>query len=266
MLSYVSFLVMERSRGLHYSEMADCDHNPVICAILASIPQTSTFIQLSGAASIYSNINGIGQLDPRVWSDIDDLQEITSFDTSHSHATTDQLVLSEGKKRGVRTAIVVPPNVVGTGEGPLRKTSKTLPWTVAAIMKRGKGFIVGKGEQVISTVHVRDLSDAILFLVEEALVHEGGKANWGEKGWYYVESGSYMYVDLLKRIIGEMARRELIESSHVDELTADEAKGINPYAELIWGSNMRINGERIRSLGWTAKEPDAFLTIPELLS
>jgi nucleoside-diphosphate-sugar epimerase len=57
------------------------------------------------------------------------------------HAVTDQLVLSEGKKHGIRTAIVIPPVVYGTGEGPIKNSSMTLPWLVGAIRKGGKALI-----------------------------------------------------------------------------------------------------------------------------
>jgi nucleoside-diphosphate-sugar epimerase len=193
------------------------------------------------------------------------LSEITTFDHSHWHAVTDQLVLSEGKQYGIRTAVVVPPGVYGTGQGEIRRTSLALPYYVAAVKKRGRGFTVGEGMNVNSIIHVRDLATAFILLVEEA-IEGGGKADWGEKGWYYVEGGESVFAETAKAIVKEMAKKRMVSGEEVDTLTAEEAKELNPYAELLWGSNMRVKGERIRRLGWSANNGDVFSTISELLA
>jgi nucleoside-diphosphate-sugar epimerase len=248
------------------SELADADHSPSILYLLPSLQKTGTFIQLSGAASISTASNGLGQLTTKKWSDIADLKEITTFYHSHLHAVTDQLVLSEGKKQGIRTAVVVPPGVYGTGQGEVKKTSMVLPWYVDAVKKRGRGFTLGEGTNVTSVIHVRDLAAAFILLVEEALKEGGGRADWGEDGWYYVEGGEYVFREMAGEIVKGMKKKGWIEREGVDEIKIEEAKELHPYAELLWGINMRINGERIRGLGWSAKEESVFESIPELLA
>ncbi|KAH8655997.1 hypothetical protein BGZ60DRAFT_459059 [Tricladium varicosporioides] len=246
-------------------QLADADHTQLITTLLPSLPKTAIYIQLSGGASISTASNGVGQRTSKVWSDITDLSEIINFDHSHWHAVTDQLVLSEGKKQGIRTAVVAPPGVYGTGQGEIKRTSMVLPWYVDAVKKRGRGFTVGEGRNVNSVIHVCDLATALILLVEEAF--EGsGKADWGEKGWYFVEGGECAFIDVAKATVKEMAKRGMISGEELDVLTAEEAKELHPYAELLWGSNMRVNGERIRSLGWRANKGDIFSTIPELLA
>jgi hypothetical protein len=247
------------------TELADADHNPVVLSLLSGIQKTGTYIQLSGAASVSDSSNGLGQPTTKKWSDVADLAEITTFDHSHWHAVTDQLVLSEGKKRGVRTAIVVPPAVYGKGQGEIRKTSMGLDWYVDAVKKRGRGFTLGEGKNVSSVVHVRDLSAALILLVEEAVKEGGGKADWGEEGWYYVDGGEYVFGEVAGAIVKEMVKRGLIEGEEVDRLSAEEGKEVHPYAELLWGVNMRVSGERVRGLGWKPTMGDVFESIPELL-
>lgn len=41
-------------------------------------------------------------------------------------------------------------------------------------------------------VHVNDLSDAFILLVEEALKPNGGRAQWGEEGYYFAEAGEFV--------------------------------------------------------------------------
>ena len=161
---------------------------------------------------------------------------------------------------------MVPPVVVGKGEGPLKKLSMTLPWYVDLVKKRGRGFRVGKGENITSTVHVRDLSAALILLIEEALKDGGGSADWGETGVYYVENGGNAFDDLTREVVKWIARQSMIGSDNVDQLGIEDAKKIHPRADLLWGYNMRVRGERIEKLGWKAKEGNVFETIPELLS
>ena len=246
-------------------ELADADHVNVITTIISSLPKTSHYIQLSGAASVFTTENGVGQATSKVWSDLADLTEITTFDKSVWHAITDQLVLSEGKKHGIRTALVIPPGVVGTGQGQIKRASIALPAYVAFAKGRGKGFKIGEGKNVNSLVHVRDLADALILLVEEAF-EVNGKADWGEKGVYYVEGGECEFDDVAKAIVKELVKQGSLSAEDIDLLTAEQAKELHPYAELLWGSNMRVSGERIRALGWKAKHGDVFATIPDLVA
>jgi hypothetical protein len=41
-------------------------------------------------------------------------------------------------------------------------------------------------------VHVDDLSDAFILLVEEALKPNGGNAQWGDEGYYFAEAGEFV--------------------------------------------------------------------------
>jgi len=49
------------------------------------------------------------------------------------------------------------------------------------MIERGHGFQVGEGKNIWTMVHVHDLSDLYLRLVEEA-ARGGGEATWGDKG------------------------------------------------------------------------------------
>lgn len=236
-----------------------------VLSLLPFLQKAGTFIQLSGAASISTASNGLGQLTTKKWSDIADLKEVTTFDHSHLHAVTDQLVLSEGRKKEIRTAVVVPPGVYGTGQGEIKKTSMVFPWYVDDVKKRGRGFTLGEGTNVASVIHVRGLAAAFVLLVEEVLKEGGGRADWGEDGWYYVEGGEYVFREIAGEIVKGMKKKGWIEREGVDEIKIEEAKELHPYAELFWGINMRANGERIRGLGWSAKE-SVFESIPELLA
>lgn len=41
-------------------------------------------------------------------------------------------------------------------------------------------------------VHIDDITDAFILLAEEALKPGGGKAQWGEEGYYFCEAGEFV--------------------------------------------------------------------------
>lgn len=55
-----------------------------------------------------------------------------------------------------------------------------------------------KTKLTIADVHVDDLSDAFILLVEEALKPSGGNAQWGDEGYYFAEAGEFVSLSSLK--------------------------------------------------------------------
>lgn len=248
-------------------QVANSDHNSCVPSLIQGISQGGhggTLIQVSGCASVCDTSRGYGQLSTKVWDDVKDLAEISSFDHTRVHAITDQLVLREGQKAGVRTAIALPPMVYGTGDGVIKTTSMQLPWLADEIIKRGKAFTVGEGMHCVSTAHVKDVADALVLLTEYALNPSGGKASWGSEGIYYVESGDCIFTDVVESVAKEMNKRGIIATAEVDRLSADEAAQIHPWATMMWGSNIRVCASRLRALGWTPTQRSVFDVLPEL--
>ena len=251
----------------HPPETADCDHLGAITSIIQGLSlgkKNGFFIQLSGTASIIDISNGVGQPTMKIWDDIADFDEISSFDETHIHAASDQLVLSEGKKHGIRTVIVAPPMIYGKGQG-IKEWSMGLPWLVELFKKRGKGFKLGEGKTLVSSVHVKDIADVLLYFAEQALGADGGSVEWGEKGYYYADSGENSYGDIVDAIAKEMVEKGIIRTVELDSLTSEEANQLHPWATLMFGSNMRTRASRLRGLGWTPKQPGPVDTVFELL-
>jgi nucleoside-diphosphate-sugar epimerase len=262
-------LAFEAGRADVVFQTANSDHNLSVVSILRGLSQRhrkGALIQLSGAASIGDVLNGYGQPSTKIWNDIDDIQKIATLDHTHIHASTDQLVIQEGKIKGVRTAIVLPPMVYGTGMGPIKTTSMQLPWLVEAINKRGKAFTIMGGNHYVSAVHVINLANALVLLAEQALDPTGGKAQWGNEGMYYVEAGSYVFADIVAAVAKKMQEKALIKTADVDRLSIEDGTRIHPWAPIMWGTNLRVSGSRLRLLGWTPEGPDVLGTISEYLS
>jgi nucleoside-diphosphate-sugar epimerase len=121
------------------------------------------------------------------------LAEITSFPLeNHVHRDVDKAILDAHKHFGVRTAIVSPPTIHGIGKGPLKTRSLQIPFLTEAIMKRGRGFQVLDGQNIWNHLHIDDVASAFILLVAEALKPNGGKAQWGDDGYYFAEAGEFV--------------------------------------------------------------------------
>lgn len=248
------------------TEIANSDHIPSIKSLIQGLsqrssPKTGGYIHVSGAGSVFEAPLGYGKLTDRVWDDVTDLNELISLPESALHAVADQTVIAAHKSSGVKTALVTPPCIYGTGEGPISTTSLQLPSLVEAIEKRGKAFTIEEGRNVYSIVHVKDVVDALIFLTEEASKPNGGKAVWGEEAYYYVENGEYSMADITKAIAEVGYQKGVLRSPDIEQISTEEATKFHPWAPLIWGMNARVKGSRLEALGWTPKKTMSVLEI-----
>lgn len=226
--------------------------------------RNGVLIQLSGEACIIDSSKGLGQSTEKVWDDIKDFDEISRFDDTHIHATSDQFIINEGKKRGIRTVIAAPSLIYGKGEG-IKESSLGYPWYIEITRKRGRGFLLGEGNNIGGLVHVKDAAGVLLYFAEEGLAPDGGNVEWGERGWYFVEAEEVVFKDVVGFIVKQLFEKGEIKTLELDSLTAEDASSLHPWAPLMWGMNMRSRASRLRALGWAPKYPRALDIVSDLL-
>lgn len=134
----------------------------------------------TGIVSDWHTPTHLGTLNPKIWSDVSDLDAITSLPERELHRPTDKLVLAAAAEHSdvLKTAIVCPPDIYGPGRGPGK--TQTVFWGayVAEAKRVGAAFYVGDGGNTRSWVHVEDLMVVYLGLVEAA-ARGGVGAEWG---------------------------------------------------------------------------------------
>lgn len=91
---------------------------------------------------------GPGNPTETVYDDVKDIDTIINLPADALHRDVDNAVITGGLGKNVPTAIVCPPTIYGVGEGPIKKRSMQIPFLSEAILKRGKGFTVGKGNNL----------------------------------------------------------------------------------------------------------------------
>ena len=206
-----------------------------------------------------------------VYNDWDNLSEVTGLPDHAFHRVVDKIVLqADPSTEKVRTAIVCPPTIYGPGRGPGNIRSHQVPELSRCTIEQGHGIMVGAGKTHWTEVHVQDLSDLYLKLVEAAVVEfEGNKSNatWGSEGYYFAENGDFQWGDVARWVAEAAEKQGLIESAEVRSVDKDAANKLTVVGAALWGANSRVKAIRARKLlGWQPTKPSLKDTVPETVA
>lgn len=144
----------------------------------------SYLIKLSGTGILYDYPDQeeyLGLKNPKIYSDINDIDEITSRPAHAYHMYTDSIVRDAALKHGekIKTAIVCPPDVYGRGHGPGRQLSWFIPSFVESVQRLGVSFYMKEGSNARGWVHIDDLTKIYVSLVEAA-ASGNETVSWGK--------------------------------------------------------------------------------------
>jgi len=254
----------------------DSDHKPAMEALLTGLGRRSApsfLIHLSGTACISDVYSGrFGVLNPRVWSDVDDIEELAALPDDRTHRHVDKIVFEAAATHGahIHTAIICPPDIYGKGHGPGITQSFMVPFFYDSILEHQSAFYLAKGENTRSLVHIDDVMSLYVSVVEEAVTSlETGKVRdecWGKNGFYFNSSSELAWKDAAAATGKIMASLGLIESAEPKEATVEDAQsmlGGTSLALYLFGSNSRSRADRGRNVfGWKPTGP-AFTEVME---
>ncbi|KAK5169040.1 uncharacterized protein LTR77_006349 [Saxophila tyrrhenica] len=249
------------------------DHQPSLQALITGLlrrPTPSYLIHLSGTGIVadWRTPTYLTTLNPRIWSDIHDLAEITSRPQGELHRHTDALIQSYvcSHRDKLKTAIVCPPDIYGPGRGPGRTQSVYFPLFWNEIQKVGAAFYAGEGTNRRSWVHVEDLMGVYLKLVEAA-VAGGEGAEWGVEGYYFASSQEASQIEIARaagRILKDQGRIESEEPmqvslDQVNTMLGDRMPGLGTY---MFAANSRTRADRAKKLfGYEPSHPSLWDTM-----
>lgn len=180
-------------------DAADNDHEASANAIIAGLSTRSPpgyLIHTSGTSILLDwRTNGFGEkLGSKVYDDLEHVDEVTNLPDEAWHRNVDKIVL-DGITKNVKTAIICPCAVYGLGTSPGKRVSWQIPQLARWTLTRGQGFVVNKGQTYWNNIHILDLAELYVLLVEEALKPNGGNGTWGREGYYFAENGEHVCLE-----------------------------------------------------------------------
>ncbi|KAM0708378.1 hypothetical protein Q7P35_005029 [Cladosporium inversicolor] len=190
-----------------------------------------------------SEANRLGEWSEKEYNDWTGVEELTTLPDSAFHRNVDKVVLEAGTKYAdvVKTNIVCPPTIYGNGRGPLNTRGRQV-YELAKLILTGKYIpIIGPGKARWNHIHVADLSDAYVLLVEAAV--SGTRASdaelWGAKGYTFTERGEHVWGEL-SRLVGKKAV-ELGYVGELEEQALEKEKALEQagFEAISWGLNSR---------------------------
>lgn len=184
------------------------------------------------------------------------------------HRTVEKIVQAAGVdlSNRVNTAIVCPPTIYGKGRGPGNQRSIQVYELPRCTLEKKHGIQVGAGKTYWQNVHIFDLSDCYLRLVEDAAMR-GGNATWGKEGYYFTENGEHVWGQVSKDIASAAHKQGFLPSDQVVTVSAEEADELTPYGSMLFGANSRCKAIRARKLlGCSPKQRSLDDEIPDMIA
>jgi len=197
------------------------------------------------------NRHGQPPLPHETYSDLASLPRLLTLPESAPHRDVDKIVLTTNHLTlHIKTAILAPPTIYGTGRGPLNTTSQQLPSLTRFILTRQFAPRVGPtGLTEWDNIHITDVSSLFLCLVNAALnpIQGHDEDIFGLKAYYFCENGrAHVWSDVAVEIAHESVRQGYLKE------VVTKTVGIEEVPDKSWGTNSKSVAERARRyLDWS---------------
>ncbi|PPJ54860.1 hypothetical protein CBER1_06058 [Cercospora berteroae] len=223
-----------------------------------------------------------GEEPDREFNDWSGVKELATLPDDAFHRNVDKIVLEAGTKHAdvIKTALFdeLEGTVVGSylsilstadgiGRGPVSGRGRQAYELAKTILQKGYAPIIGEGRAHWDNVHVHDLSEVYLALVDAAVEQKLDSELWGEKGYFFVANGRHVCGDLSRLIAQKASDAGYIPKEFEEQkLSKDEAWELADFQALSWGLNSQGKAERARKvLGWQPKEGSLEDEVPHII-
>ncbi|OJJ44218.1 hypothetical protein ASPZODRAFT_101064 [Penicilliopsis zonata CBS 506.65] len=209
-----------------------------------------------------------GEAGDKIYDDWDGVEELVNLPAHAFHRNVDEIVLATQEKTGgaVRTALVCPPTIYGRGRGPLSQRGRQVYSLAQMTLLLNKAPIIGAGKAIWNNIHLYDLSDLWILLVEAALAGRSDEGLWGSKAYYLTENGEHAWGTLAHQLAQAAVKLGYLDQPTAEEISIEEAKSFAGNEALTWGLNSRGRALRARKLlGWTPSRHSLVEELPTVL-
>nr|POE61062.1 uncharacterized protein c2a9.02 [Quercus suber] len=205
---------------------------------------------------VYSDVDAgnLGVPSDKEYNDWSGVRELTTLPDHAFHRNVDKIVLdaSAAHPDAVKTCIVCPPTIYGKGRGPASTRGRQVYELAHLILTKRYVPVIGEGRARWNNVHVADLAQVYVLLVEAAAAGNVSPEIWGERGYMVVENGEHYWTELAEEIARAAEERGYVDGklqrNALEEKAAKEQAG---FEAISWGLNSRAKAERAnKTLGW----------------
>lgn len=216
---------------------ANSDHRPSVDAMLEAMRGTGkTFIQSSGTSIVADLADGEHEGPVH-----DESTPVHPLPLRAARVALNDSVLA-ATRHGIRGIVVCPSLIYGEGHG-LHRDSIQIPWLMDLARKHKAGRHVGPGRNVWSNVHIDDLVDMYVAVLQ------GAPAG----ALYYAENGENSMLEAAAAVSRALGFGGITKAMTVAEAVAVWGEGTARYT---MGSNSRVRAVRARQeLRWSPVRP-----------
>ncbi|MDC0710623.1 NAD-dependent epimerase/dehydratase family protein [Stigmatella sp. ncwal1] len=213
---------------------ADSDHRGAIEALVGALKGTNkTLVHTSGSSIVADE--GTGEPSERVF---EDTTPFTPVPQKVARVAIDRLV-RDSAREGIRSIVVCPTMIYGNGLG-AKRDSAQVPLLIRESLRRKAGVHIGPGLNVWSNVHIEDLTELYLLVIEKA----------PPGSFFFAENGEAALKDIaaaISRMEGWEGRTFRWELPEAIQAISEET------ARYGLASNSRVRATEGKKLGWSPR-------------
>lgn len=239
----------------------DSDHENSLKALIAGLLRRQTpgfLLHLSGTGIVsdWNDSTHLGKLNPKVWSDVEDVDAISSLPDNALHRNTEKFLFDTIEKHGdkINIAIMCPPDIYGKGLGLAKNWSALVPIFINEAKKLdNRVFFFEDGLNTRSWVHIQDLANLYLKVVEAAATGGHG-ATWGKEGYYFAATQEISHIEVANTLAAILKYHGVIESEYPIQVSLDTLDSMATLpafpklARYLFASNSRTRADRAEKL------------------
>lgn len=267
-----------READLVINTSPDITHDDGIKAILKGLEargeKKGYYIHTSGASLIWDEPTGSSEA--TLWDDIADIAELSSLNEKYTHAITDKIVRDAAT--AVNVSIVSPGFVGGLSPSIEHPTPITTPAILTMARAFNCGFQIAEGQNQSAWIHVIDLADIFILLIDDALAAlttgQSKAELWGPEAYYFAVSENVPFCDFMKALVPVLKEKGVIKDDKIESVSVKDAARISlagpggeydpdappppvdswaMHISVMYGVNMRLKASRVAALGWKPK-------------
>lgn len=247
----------------------DSDHEASLNAIIGglltrAVPGYLLHLSGTGIVSDWADKEYLGKLNPKIWSDVSDLEEIQHLPDNALHRNT-EIILHETVRLysdRINIAIMCPPDIYGKGKGLAKTHSAFVPMYVQEIQRLGgKVFYYGGGSNTRSWVHIDDLMRLYLRVVEAA-VSGNAEQCFNKNGYHFAATQEHSQLDVARIVGRNLFEKGVVADPEPSQISLEELDamlkipGYKKLARYLFASNSRTRAERAEGLfGYKGEAP-----------